>query len=537
MRGRLPIFLFVVVVVVLLVGLNAASYVRVGREPELEGSPDRSTSNAGPTGTRALYEFLEESGHKVMRWREEPAALTAAGEGERPATFVVVGRVRREFTEDDKRGLLKWVARGGRLVIIDRDAQHLLPAGERWGLNSSLTDYPEADARADDAESIVAGTQPVAPAQPTALTRGVERVALSRYAARLFPKGTGEAAPFVPAEGDGSDEEIEGNSDEEAGEPLIEGAQGPTSTPTPVPLIEGAEDQSSPSPSPSAAAPPRVVVPDEVYVEEGEPAASPGDAPTPEETPEAPPFFGPFGKEPEEKVETEAPTVHLADARGALLADYRRGEGRIVVLADPFVIANNGLARADNLQLAINVVTAGGGGLVAFDEYHQGRGATHNQLATYFTGTPVPAMFAQGCLLAALFFWSRGRRFARPIPALRPDRRSKLEFVAALAELQQRARAFDLAIENIYSRTRRALARYGGADSAAPRSDIAAAVSARSGVDRARLEELMRECEEAAGGAKVSARRALALAVQLRELERALGIRMRSREIKQAGRR
>ncbi len=517
MRGRLPIFLFVVVVVVLLVGLNAASYVRVGREPELEMSPDRSTSNAGPTGTRALYEFLEESGHKVMRWREEPAALAAAGEGERPATFVVVGRVRREFTEEDKRGLLKWVARGGRLVIIDRDAQHLLPAGERWGLNSSFTDYPEADARADDAESIVAGTQPVAPAQPTALTRGVERVALSRYAARLFAKGTGEAAPFVPAEGGGSDA---------GASPGAETDVSPDEEP----------EAGGPSPSPTAPAPRGVVVPDEVGEDEIDPAASPGETPTPEETPEVPPFFGPFGKEPEEKVETEAPTVHLADARGALLADYRRGEGRIVVLSDPFVVANNGLARADNLQLAINVVTAGGGGLVAFDEYHQGRGATHNQLATYFTGTPVPAMFAQGCLLAALLFWSRGRRFARPIPAPRPDRRSKLEFVAALAELQHRARAFDLAIENIYSRTRRALARYGGADAAAPRPDIAAAVSARSGVDRARLEELMRECEEAAGGANVSARRALALAVQLRELERALGIRMRSREIKQASR-
>lgn len=528
MRGRLPIFLFVVVVVVLLTGLNAASYVRVGREPELEVKPDRSTSNAGPTGTRALYEFLEESGHKVMRWREEPGALAAAEEGERPSTFVVVGALRREFTEEERAGLLKWVARGGRLVIIDREAHDLLPAGERWGLGSSFTDYPDAGARADDADALVAGTQPVAPAQPTALTRGVERVAYSRYAARLSPQGTGEAAPFVPAEGDDTDAEA--------------GAEtgGLTNERTEEDSEEGAGEGPSPSPSasasPSATALPRVVVSEEVDEGEDEPIAAPAESPTPEETPEDSPAFDPFGGEPEEKVETEAPTVHLADARGGLLADYRRGEGRIVVLSDPFVVANNGLARADNLRLAVNVVTAGGG-LVAFDEYHQGRGAARNQLATYFTGTPVPAMCAQGCLMAALLFWSRGRRFARPVPAPRPDRRSKLEFVAALAELQQRARAFDLAIENIYSRTRRALARYGGADAAAPRADIAAAVAARSGVDRARLEELMRECEEAAGGEKLSARRALGLAVQLRELERALGIRMRSREIKQAGRR
>jgi hypothetical protein len=105
-----------------------------------------------------------------------------------------------------------------------------------------------------------------------------------------------------------------------------------------------------------------------------------------------------------------------------------------------------------------------------------------------------------------------------------------------MAELQQRARAFDLAIENIYSRTRRALARYGGTDSAAPRAEIAAAVASRSGVDRARLEELMRECEDVSAGARVTPRRALHLARSLRELERTLGIRMRAREIKQANR-
>src|SRR5918997_520365 len=115
MRGRLPIFLFVVVVVVLLVALNAASYVRVGREPELELTPDRSTSNAGPTGTRALYDFLEEGGHKVMRWREEPSSLLLAAEDERPATFVVVGALRRApLPEDDRRARALRDARAGR---------------------------------------------------------------------------------------------------------------------------------------------------------------------------------------------------------------------------------------------------------------------------------------------------------------------------------------------------------------------------------------------------------------------------------------
>ncbi|MBA3240292.1 MAG: hypothetical protein H0T60_03610, partial [Acidobacteria bacterium] len=48
------------------------------------------------------------------------------------------------------------------------------------------------------------------------------------------------------------------------------------------------------------------------------------------------------------------------------------------------------------------------------------------------------------------------------------------------------------------------------------------------------LEALLRECEDAMAGAPLSARRALALVAQLRELERELGIRMRAREIRQA---
>jgi hypothetical protein len=129
--------------------------------------------------------------------------------------------------------------------------------------------------------------------------------------------------------------------------------------------------------------------------------------------------------------------------------------------------------------------------------------------------------------------WTRGRRFARALPAPHTDRRSKLEFVASMAELQQRARAYDLALENIYARTRRALARYGGLQPTAPPEEIAERVAARSGRDRAALESLLRECEDACAGTPLSARRALELSRALRELERELGLLMRSREIRQ----
>jgi hypothetical protein len=228
-----------------------------------------------------------------------------------------------------------------------------------------------------------------------------------------------------------------------------------------------------------------------------------------------------------------APVVHLTSSNGnALLVDYPHGQGRIVVLSDPYIVANGGIGLNDNLQLAINLL-ASSDGMIAFDEFHQGRGTTRNAFASYFSGTPVLAISGQIVLLILLMVWTRGRRFARPLPLPRVDRRSSLEFVASMAELQQRSRAFDLAIENIYSRTRRVLARYAGVDYNSPRSEIAARVAARSSLNAHQLETLMRQSEEAINGAAISERQSIHLVRRLRELEGALGLRMRSREVKQ----
>src|SRR5919202_622543 len=117
MRERLFIIGSIAVLLLLLVGLNAASYVRVEREPELESRPDRSTYNAGPTGTRALYEYLAESGQRVTRWRDPVAALTDP-KRTKPATFVIVGRLRVPYTKEEATKLQQWVEAGGRGGLV-----------------------------------------------------------------------------------------------------------------------------------------------------------------------------------------------------------------------------------------------------------------------------------------------------------------------------------------------------------------------------------------------------------------------------------
>ncbi len=235
-----------------------------------------------------------------------------------------------------------------------------------------------------------------------------------------------------------------------------------------------------------------------------------------------------------------APVVHIGESRRPLLIDYPHGRGRIILLGDPYIFANGGIKLKDNLQLAINVLDAQPAGestgLIAFDEYHQGRGATRNEFAAYFSGTPVLPLVGQIVLLILLILWTRGRRFARAVPLVQVDRRSALEFVASMAELQQRAGAFDLALENIYARTRRVLARYAGTDYNSSRTEIASRVAARSSLEARPLEVLMKQCEGAINGEPISERQSIFLVKRLREIEGRLGLRMRTRDIRQTQR-
>ncbi|MDX6611417.1 MAG: hypothetical protein QOD75_603 [Blastocatellia bacterium] len=454
MRQRLAIVVTIVVVIGALVALSSASYVHVERTPDSEFSPDRSTMNSGATGTRALYDFLHEAGYQVIRWREPPINLLNA-RGIKPATFVIIGRTRRPIEDEEARLLLRWVASGGRLVIVDRlPDPALIPPSVDWLVTAQLSGNEPYGVSADNSAEVTQGVDKLGPAQPTLLTDGVEAVQPSRFAGVL------KIAPNIKtakpdAKASGYDEK---------------GAIGEDTAPLPPPAL-----------------------------------------------PDNPP----------------APVVHIAEKGGALLLDIAHGKGRVVLLAEPFLLANNGISSADNLQLAINLA-GGGNGLVAFDEFHQGRSASQNALFAYFAGTPVMAMCAQLTLLILVFIWTRGRRFARPLPLPQVDRRSSLEFVASMAELQERARAYDLALENIYLRTRRVLARYAGADNFSTRSEIAQRVATRSRIDGNELETLMRNCEDVINGAPTSSQHAVQLARRLRALEGQLGLRMRSRDTRQA---
>jgi hypothetical protein len=452
MRQRLTIILTFVVIIGALVIINALTHVQEEKTHDLEVMPNRSTYHSGPTGTRALHDFLNESGHKVMRWRESCDRLFSES-GKLVSTFVIVGKTRVPLEDKDYDLLLKWVHEGGRLVIIDRSPDRKFMSSPDWNITIRDMGYPNLDTDPGDVKQMTDTVTALSPGQPTLLTNNVTAVMPSRFSARMKIEPVIVSAPAVQA--------------------------------TP------AEDPSQPPP---------IRIADE-----------------------------------NENLPSTAPVMHIADSNGALVLDYSYGYGDIVLLSDPYVVTNGGIGLQDNLMLAINVLEGlRPNGLIAFDEYHQGRGITRNPFASYFEGTPVLAIAGQITLLVLVVLWTNGRRFGRPLPLPQVDRRSSLEFVSSMAELQERSRAFDLAIENIYSRMRRVLARHAGVDYNSSRAEIAERIASRSTIDRHELETLMRHCEEAINGSPITARQSIQLVTRLRELERKLGLGMRSRDARQA---
>lgn len=479
MRQKLAIIGTILLLIGVLFVINAATYVGKEEEKDSELSPNRSTYHAGPTGTRALYDFLNESGSKVMRWRETPDKLLSDN-NDTVRTFVIIGDTPLSIDEDQADSILAWVRRGGRLVLVDRRPEaQLLPTSGDWRVSTEFGEFPSLTIDPANSAAMTENVKPVEPVQPTPLTKDIDSVQPSKFAAGFS---------FVRFE-----KTADGKSKSSANQP---------EAPSEEDEIDSGFESEYPSPTPAPVS------------ESGDDAVT--------------------------NVTSPAPVVHMGEPRRPLLVDYPHGLGRIIVLGDPYIVSNGGISLKDNLQLAINVLEANAvatpTGLIAFDEYHQGRGATRNAFVAYFSGTPILPLVGQIILLILLILWTRGRRFARPVPLEQVDRRSALEFVASMAELQQRSGAFDLALENIYSRTRRVLARYAGTDYNSPRSEIAARVAARSSLEARSLEVLMRQCEGAINGEPINERQSILLAKRLRDVERSLGLRMRARDIRQTQR-
>ena len=445
MKQRLFVFLTFILLAVLLMGLNAASYVQKDKAGDNEIFPNRSTFNSGATGTQALYTLLSETGRPVSRWQLPPDSLAAANN--RPSVFVMIGPLKREVTDNERTLLLRWISEGGTLVVVDRKPQEdLLTTTSNWRI--WFSDNPAVDLMAadpSDQKQMTSGADAAKFVQPSFYGRGVNAVQPSRFASWISFERHAES--------------------------------------------EKAFGIGSPAPTPS-----------------------PNDNEDDSETDVYRPTFN-------------APVVHMTSGEKNLLVDVPYGSGTIVYLTDPYIVSNAGIGIVDNAQLATNILTAADGPIV-FDEYHHGYGANNNRFIEYFEGTPVISIFLQCALVIAAVFYSQSRRFARPLPDEGSDRLSKLEYVSAMADMQRRLKAYDLALENIYTDFRRRCSRTLGVDNTTTsRTELARLIAGRVGRSANEVEQIMYKCEDIIYGEPTNGREVVDLTTQLREIGEQLGIK------------
>lgn len=173
--------------------------------------------------------------------------------------------------------------------------------------------------------------------------------------------------------------------------------------------------------------------------------------------------------------------VHLATADGrSVLVSWPEGQGRVYWSADLEWLTNARIAQADNLQLALGVLTPPPGGQVAFDEYHHGFAAVERWYQVL--RGPLLLLLAQAALALAAMYWAYGVRFGSPraLPAGPP--RAAVEYVQSMGLLYQRARARPAVLAALHGSLRRELGRLLGNSRGLAHDELARRAAAAAGV-------------------------------------------------------
>ena len=167
--------------------------------------------------------------------------------------------------------------------------------------------------------------------------------------------------------------------------------------------------------------------------------------------------LGADGVEPLDPTPTQVALLRTRDGYAAAYVE-RIGAGAVYVLADPLVLCNGFLEKADNGRLLADLLGASApNAQVAFDEYHHG--LTVSDFAPQsWVATPWGAGLLW--LLVAVFFGLvlRGRRFGPLVERPAEVARSDAEWSVAVGQLLRRSSARGVTLDLLANATERAVA-------------------------------------------------------------------------------
>jgi len=143
------------------------------------------------------------------------------------------------------------------------------------------------------------------------------------------------------------------------------------------------------------------------------------------------------------------------EGRGGVLFRIPVGRGAVYVLLDQFAWTNSGLDHGDNARVLAEILGREiRGGVLALDEYRHGHGRTESFLAYLLNLPGSSALLWCAAIWGILYFYGRNVRL-KPVEAyVERQRRTAQEYIDAVAQLYERARAAPLVVEAVARRLR-----------------------------------------------------------------------------------
>lgn len=159
--------------------------------------------------------------------------------------------------------------------------------------------------------------------------------------------------------------------------------------------------------------------------------------------------------------------LRTMDGRVVALSLTFRGDGRVLLVADPVYFRNRAWRETDVAHFMVPLLVPARHGPLVWDEFHQGFGASESgatqALREWLRGSPAGWALLQLAAVALVWILVSAVRFGPALSVIERRRRSALEHVEALAAGLEGAAGTDTAVSLIVSGLRRRLSRAGHA--------------------------------------------------------------------------